>query len=63
MVTVVKQIGNSKITFYSPSGVITLSPEERGQWFTRELEAGNPVVCAIADRVQDIELKALERNP
>ncbi|UOF90831.1 hypothetical protein LSG31_00670 [Fodinisporobacter ferrooxydans] len=49
MVTLVNEIGNSKITVYSPSGVITMTPEERREWFEREFEKGNPVVRQVAE--------------
>jgi sugar phosphate isomerase/epimerase len=62
MVTMVKQIGNSKIIVHSPSGVIAMTPEQRREWFARQWEEGNPVVRRIVEVALDIESKAAARE-
>lgn len=47
--TVSKQIGNTKITVHSKSGFLYMSPEEQREYFRKLQEAGDPVICRIAE--------------
>lgn len=51
MVTVVKHIGNTRITVHSPNGIIAMTPEERQAWFKKAWESGDPVVKGIVEAV------------
>lgn len=57
MVTVIKQIGETRIIVHSPSGFIKMSPEEQRQWFSEQWEAGDPVIRNIVDIVCRIRSK------
>ena len=52
--TVTHRIGNTTITVVSKSDVILMTPQERGEWFRKKLEEGDPVCNAIADTVTRI---------
>lgn len=54
MVTQIHQIGSSKITVHSPTGVIALSGDEQREWFQEAWQAGHPVVRGIAYQVTQI---------
>jgi hypothetical protein len=45
------QIGNSTIIIHS--ALVTMSAEERGDWFRQEWEKGNSVLKEIAAAVED----------
>lgn len=62
MVTVVHQIGNTKITAHSPSGVIGMEPEQQQEWMARERDAGNILVERIVAVVEDIYLVRTEED-
>lgn len=58
MDTVVRQIGQTKITIHSPSGFISKSLAEKQEWLCREQEAGNVVVRRIAQIVTELSMHA-----
>ncbi|QQE79632.1 hypothetical protein [Alicyclobacillus sp. SO9] len=62
METVVKKIGNTKITVHSPSGIISKSPVQRQKWFREEWAAGNPVVRSIVDAAFKLQVSEAARN-
>lgn len=49
METVTRMIGNTKITIHSPNGLISMSAQERQEWFHSEWAKGNPVVKRIVE--------------
>lgn len=49
METVTRTIGNTKITIHSPNGLISMTPEQRTEWFQSEYKKGNPVVKRIVE--------------
>lgn len=49
MTTETLWFGNTKVTVHSPTGVFSMTSEERSEWFERELEARNPVVLQMAE--------------
>jgi hypothetical protein len=54
MTTRTMRIGNSEVIVRSPLGVAFMSPEDQNAWFSRELEARNPIVLRIVDAVEAI---------
>jgi hypothetical protein len=56
MTTVVHQIGNTKVTVHSQSGIIGMSPEEQQAWFLQELEANSVIVKGIVEAVSEIHM-------
>ncbi|WP_245575945.1 hypothetical protein [Alicyclobacillus contaminans] len=54
MATVTRVIGNTTITVVAKSDWILMTPEERGEWFRKKLEDGDPICWALVDTANRI---------
>lgn len=54
LVSQTTEVGLTRITVHSPSGVIAMSPAEQKAWFDAEWEKGNPVIRRLAEVALEI---------
>ena len=58
MGTIVVQVGNTRITVHSPSGVGEMDRAARQDWATERQAAGSEVICRLAEVMATIHRQA-----
>ncbi|WP_038083885.1 hypothetical protein [Tumebacillus flagellatus] len=57
--SVTLNLGGTKVTLHSKTGVLRMSPDERKEHFRKLQEDGDPVICQLATTMTKIITKKL----